>query len=111
MKLILYIATLVSLVTYLCWSYLPKGTFYIGNSLFIFLLCVYLFFKEKQSTIKFVLFCLSLNNFLDELFFDNTKLEINELFTGLTIIIFAIIKNKNDTKRTKSNSRTNNVLF
>ena len=90
----LYIATVVSLITYLLWSYMPKGSFYIGNAIFILLLCVYLFLNDKGSVIKFILISLSINNLLDEMFFDNTKLELNEILTALTIFIFAIIKKK-----------------
>ena len=93
-KPILYIATVVSLVTYLFWKYLPKGSFYIGNSIFIFLLCVYLFLNDKESVIKFILISLSINNLFDEMFFDNTKLELNEILTALTIFIFALIRKK-----------------
>ena len=93
-RLILYIATVISLITYLFWEYLPKGSFYMGNALFIFLLCIYLFLNDKKSIIKFILLALSLNNLLDEVFFDNTKLELNEILTVLTIFIFALIKKK-----------------
>ena len=93
-KIILYIATVISLITYLFWEYLPKGSFYMGNALFILLLCIYLFLNDKGSVIKFILLALSLNNLLDEMFFDNTKLELNEILTALTIFIFAIIKKK-----------------
>jgi hypothetical protein len=93
-KPILYIATVISLITYLFWSYMPKGSFYVGNAIFILLLCVYLFLNNKESVIKFVLMSLSINNLLDEVFFDNTKLELNEILTALTIFIFAIIKKK-----------------
>lgn len=93
-KPILHIATVVSIITYLFWSYLPKGSFYIGNAIFILLLCVYLFLTDKGSIIKFILMSLSINNLLDEVFFDNTKLELNEILTALTIFIFAIIKKK-----------------
>jgi hypothetical protein len=58
------------------------------------LLCVYLFLTDKESLIKFILMSLSINNLLDEMFFDNTKLELNEILTALTIFIFAIIKKK-----------------
>ena len=95
MKYILYIATLVSLCTYLFWETMPKGSFYIGNSLFILLLCTYIFLIDKKSFVKFVLLSLSLNNLFDELFFSPRLLEVNELITGLGIIIFAIIKSKN----------------
>jgi hypothetical protein len=93
-KPILYIATVISLITYLFWSYMPKGSFYVGNAIFILLLCVYLFLNNKESVIKFVLMSLSINNLLDEVFFDNTKLELNEILTALTIFIFALIRKK-----------------
>ena len=93
-RLILYIATVISLITYLFWEYLPKGSFYMGNALFILLLCIYLFLNDKGSVIKFTLLSLSLNNFLDETFFDNTEFEINEILTLLTIITFALIRKK-----------------
>ena len=95
MKYILYIAVLVSVITYSFWSYMPKGSFYIGNSLFIMLLCMYLFIQEKSSMIKFVLLSLAINNLLDELLFDNTQLGLNEILVGLSILIFAIIKRNN----------------
>ena len=93
-KPILYIATVVSLVTYLFWKYLPKGSFYIGNSIFIFLLCVYLFLNEKGSIIKYILFAMSLNNLFDELTLDTDTLKISELLTGVSIFIFALIRKK-----------------
>ena len=95
MKYILYIAVIVSVITYSFWFYLPKGSFYIGNSLFIMLLCMYLFIQEKSSMIKFVLLSLAINNLLDELIFDNTKLGLNEILVGLSILVFAIIKRNN----------------
>ena len=95
MKYILYIALLVSVITYSFWSFLSKGSFYIGNSLFIMLLCMYLFIQEKSSMIKFVLLSLAINNLLDELLFDNTQLGLNEILVGLSILIFAIIKRNN----------------
>lgn len=93
-KPILHVATVISIITYLFWSDLPKGSFYTGNAIFILLLCVYLFLNDKGSVIKFILMSLSINNLLDEVFFDNTKLELNEILTALTIFIFAIIRKK-----------------
>ena len=93
-KPILYIATVVSIITYLFWSDLPEGSFYIGNAIFILLICVYLFLTDKESIIKFILMSLSINNLLDEMFFDNTKLELNEILTALTIFTFALIRKK-----------------
>lgn len=99
MKSILYISAVVSVITYLFWNYLPKDSFYIGNALFISLICMYIFIKEPKSFITFVLFCLSINNLFDELFFDNTKLQLNEIAVGIAIILFGAKKYKNDRKR------------
>jgi len=88
MKKILYIATVISLATYLFWDQLPKGSFYIGNALFIFLLCTYIFLNDKKNFIGFFLFCISLNNLIDELFLNNLKLDINEL---ILIVVFPVL--------------------
>ena len=98
MKNFLYVATLSSILTYSFWSEFSKGFFYIGNAMTITLLCTYLFLTDKKSNVKFILFSFSLNNLLDELFFDNTKLQLNELLTVLAIIIILIIRIKNDRK-------------
>lgn len=70
-----------------------------------------MFLEEKNSIIKFVLFSVSLNNLLDEVFFDNTKFEINEILIGISILIFAIIKNRNDRKRPNDNRTSNNFFL
>ena len=101
MKLILYIATIISILTYSFWSYLPKGSFYYGNSFFIFLLCTYLFLTDNKSFIKFILFSLSLNNLIDELTLKTDKLYLSEILTGVAILLFAIYKYYNDRERTR----------
>jgi len=87
MKYILSIALVISIITYSFWNYLPKGSFYIGNSIFIFLLCLVIYLQNKQYFISFLLLCLSINNLLDELFFDPTKKGLNELIFALLIPI------------------------
>lgn len=94
MKYILHIATILSIVTYMFWYYLPKGSFYVGNALFIFLLCVYIFVKQREKFINFVLLGFSVNNLLDELFFDNTKLGYNELAILIIIPLIWVLKKK-----------------
>ena len=97
-KLILYIGLIIGIATYLFWEDLKNlgfKVFYIGNAIFIFSLCLYLFLTDTKSFIKYIIFCLSLNNLCDELFFDPTKMGINEIFIALTVLIFAIIRNKN----------------
>lgn len=106
MKWILYIAFIISVVTYLFWKQIKDLTdysiFYIGNALFIFLICTYLYIKDSKSIIIFILASLSLNNVLDEIFFDNTELQLNEILTTIAIITFAFYKFRNDRKRTNN---------
>jgi len=99
MKYILHIATIISIITYMLWDFLPKGSFYIGNGLFIFLLCVYIFSEDRKSFIKFVLFSLSLNNLFDELFFNPTKLGINESLLFVFIIVIGFFKYRRNARK------------
>jgi len=85
---LVYIAILVSIVTYQFWIYLPKGSFYIGMALFVFVLSYILFLQNKAKFPYFLLLCLSINNLLDELFFDATKMGWNEVISAILIPIF-----------------------
>ena len=88
LKILLYIATIVSIITYSFWTYLSKGFFYFGNALFISIICTYIYLGDKRSFIKFVLFELSLANIIKELFLDPGKLTIGE---ALLIVIVPFI--------------------
>lgn len=99
MKYILHIALIVSIFTYLFWSQLPKGSFYVGNALFIFLLCVYIYKSITKNFVTFVLLCLSFNNLLDELFFDNTILQINEFIFIIILPIIWLFKSSKDARK------------
>lgn len=88
MKYLLYIATIVSIITYSFWTYLPKGFFYFGNSFFISLICTYIYFQDRKSFIKFFLFELSVANLIKELFLDSGKLTLLE---ALLIVIIPFI--------------------
>ena len=98
MKWLLYIALLISILTYQIWSYLPKGSFYIGNAIFILLISLYLYLQEKKSFVKFVIFELSVANFINELFFDTSILTFGEAILIVVIPIIWIIKNDNTIK-------------
>lgn len=54
----------------------------------------------KEYWISFVILGLSINNLIDEVCLDNTKLLLSEVATGFILIIIAIIKYA--TKNTKS---------
>lgn len=85
-------AIVLSVITYSFWWYFPKGTFYIGNALVFFIICLYLFLKEKSNNTYFLLFAISFNNLLDELFFDNTVFGLNEKIFTIAVIIITIIR-------------------
>jgi hypothetical protein len=87
---ILRLAIVVGIVTYSFWdliSNLGYDIYYIGNALFIFLLALYIKQVSKPSFLTFFLFCLALNNLLDELLFDNTKFGINEIIATILLIL------------------------
>jgi hypothetical protein len=86
----LWMATFVGMATYLFWKPLYDlgiGVYYIGNALFIFLLALYIKQVSKPSFLTFFLFCITLNNLLDELLFDNTKFGINEIIATILLIL------------------------
>lgn len=87
-NIILYIALFISVLTYMFWGLLPKGYFYLGNGLFILMLCTYIFYNDKKSFVKFCLFELSLSNLLQEICNTNTEFKFSELI--LIIVIPAL---------------------
>jgi len=93
-KVLLYLALAISLITYLFWQDLPKGSFYIGNSLFISFLCLFIFLNFKKCFLTFVLLGFSLNNLLEELFFNPTKFEINEILVLIIVPLIWFLNNK-----------------
>jgi len=101
MKWILYLALAVGIVNGLFWSELPKGSYYILNSFFVFLLCLFIYIKNRNSFINFVLVMLSFSTLLDELFFDNTIISVNELLIALSIPFIWVFRKKNETNTIK----------
>lgn len=81
-KFLLWMALFIGLFTYSFWGIIKDffgiGIFYSGNALFIFSICLFLFNSNRKSLICFLLLFVSLNNLLDELFFDATKIQYNE---------------------------------
>jgi hypothetical protein len=99
-KLIQILALIVGISTYLFWNIILKKfgipVFYIGNALFIFLLCVLNYILSYKNVISFSLICLSFSNLLDEIFFDNTKISLNEIILALILpIVWLIIQKRN----------------
>lgn len=90
---ILKVAILVSLATYLFWDLMPKGSFFIGNAIFITLLAIYIYINKKNF-VTFVLISFAINNLYDELFGNSTELGVNEILTAIFIVIYGFIKYK-----------------
>lgn len=81
---------------------LPVNLYYTSEAMAIFLFHLFIFVNFKQYLITFLLLGLSVNKLFDELFFDPTKMQLNELFFTVAIIIFGIIRQR----RIKRNSKT-----
>lgn len=92
MKWVLYLATLISIITYSFWQQIKQLTdfsiFYIGNALFISLICFYMYYNDKKSFIKFFIFELSVANLIKELFLDPSILTLGE---ALLIVVIPFI--------------------
>jgi len=102
-KFILWAAFVVAFITYSFWSpineYLQANIFYLGNSFFIFLLCLFLFNKNRASLVCFLLLGVALNNFLDELFFNPTEVQLNEMILLLIAPVLWRLKTKNNARK------------
>lgn len=65
------------------------------NALFIGLISFILKRQNPKSFICYLIFCGAINNLVDELFFDNTKVGINEFFALICVpIIWYLRKNE-----------------
>jgi hypothetical protein len=87
-----------AIIVYSTWGFFDEPyaskIFYIGNALFIFLLCLYIRQISKPSFLTFFLFCGTLNNLLDEICFDPQKIGWNEYIASAIIIIVYFLKDK-----------------
>jgi hypothetical protein len=96
---ILKLSIIISIVAYNLWPYfnnLPFELFYIGIALSQFLMALYIKQVSKPSFITFFLFCIMLNNLLDELLFDPQKIGINEIIATVLIPIAYYLKSNNN---------------
>ena len=96
---ILKVTIVLAIATYSFWDFISDlgyDIYYIGNALCIFLLAVYIKQISKPSFLTFFLFCVTFNNLLDEILFDNTKFGINEIIaTILLILVYFLRKDQN----------------
>lgn len=92
MKVIIYIAAIIGIFGSFFIEFLPKGSYYVLTALFIALLCTHIFLSKRNSFIRFVLFGLSISNLADELFFDPTVLQLNEVLIAVSLIGIWMLK-------------------
>lgn len=101
-KLILS-ALVISVIGYNFWPFAWHGFFYHCNALFIvivFYLLQSLKIEEKYfNKIATIGFWFSINNLLDEIFFDPTKFGINEYIFAIIVIIITFKKKNNGPDR------------
>lgn len=64
--------------------------YYTGYAMAFFLFTLFIFVNHKQYFISFIAVGLSFSNLVDELFFDPTKFQLNELVFAILLFIFGI---------------------
>lgn len=82
-----WVALSISVATYQLWPYLPKGSIFVGLAIFYTILAYIIFKQNTNRFVYFLLFCLTINNLLDELFFDPKSNGLNEIAACLLIPI------------------------
>jgi len=69
----------------------PKHFYYISESVLIFVVSLYLYSYIKNFC-TFLIFGLSINNLLDELFFNPLVLGINEIVFAIVLILISVFR-------------------
>lgn len=117
---LLWIVATLSIATFLFWEVLDKNInpflsenygftvsfYYVPLSIVFFLLFLFIFVNFKQYLISFILLGLGINNLADELFFNPTKLQLNELVFFILIVSFGLYRQKLIRGDSKRNSKT-----
>lgn len=94
-KIVLYFGFTTAFICFNFWDYSKYADFYIGNAIYLSCISFILKYQNPKSFICYLIFCASLNNLCDELFFDNTKVGLNEFFALICVpIIWYLRKNE-----------------
>jgi hypothetical protein len=90
-KLSYVLSVIVVVAAYLLHPYLWEHSFYHLTALSFCLIhySQYLQAKGEWSIFVFSVFVITINNLLDELFFDPKKMDYNEIVTAIVIIVIA----------------------
>jgi hypothetical protein len=82
----------ILMISYNLWKDFWFADFYIGNAVSIVLFTLILKLENKNSFIFYLIFCGAMNNLVDELFFDNTKIGINEYISLICVPVIWYLK-------------------
>lgn len=80
------------------WSYLPKGSYYLLIAIILFLMASEIFSRNKNSFGGFLLISFTLNNLLDELFFNPKVIQLNEIVILILIPLIWYFKKRYEFK-------------
>ncbi len=81
------------------WSYFPKGTYYLMIAIILMLFSILAYKYNRNSFASFLLVSFSLNNLLDELFFNPLVIQLNEIIILILIPIIWYFKSRHECKR------------
>ena len=84
-RFLIWVVIALSIATYNFYPFLPKGSYYIGNAIFIFVLTLIIWRQNRNLFVSFFLLCIASSNLLDELFFNPQKLGLNEILIALIL--------------------------
>ena len=116
-KYLLWIAFIVSLITYSFWGYIKELTgiriFYLGVATFILLLSYQIRKDDKKSFIRFLIYELAFANLIKELILEPGKLKLGEALLIVIIPFIWYLKNDkyNRILERDSNNRRKYSLF
>lgn len=100
---LIYVTILISIVTYLFWEVIKDktgiGIFYIGNALSIFIMSLIIYINNVKNFGSFYLLCITLQNLLDELFFNPLVINNTEIIFALILPIIWLIKNNRNARK------------
>lgn len=89
----LWVGFAISIITCHFWEYIPqyeyngviRKPYYIGEALFKALVCLWIFIHYWRNLVTLFLLAITICCLLDELFFDPTKYEVNEIVVCLIL--------------------------
>jgi hypothetical protein len=111
-NILLWIAVTLLVAAYSFADFIPnyeafgieRKFYYISRSLFVVLLCLCIYRENKSRMVAYLLLVWSINDLLDELFFNPLIYQWNEyVFAAASILYWIMVKSKKNESRASSN--------